>query len=230
MSRPFEAARRRFEMMQTLDGPYFSRIRPDAAQRQWFGRSQIQFGFAVREWPRALSYLAARIPDSARRWAVVLNLLDEHAGGDPTGFHTATFETFLRRLGIAEAELHRAQPGAAVGAFNSALVGLCLHEPIALAAAAAGMIELMFASISEQLADQVVAAGWIAREQLIHYDLHAALDVEHAEALFAIADADWRTAEGRRLVQRGIDLGGHLFDQLYRQLAVEGGSRQARCA
>ncbi len=217
---PFQTARRQFEALDTLAGPYFSGIDNRPATLAWFRETQIQFGFAVREWPRALSYLAARIPHSAERWPVVLNLLDEHGEGDASRFHSVTFKLFLSRLGVEPARIRRAVPGPAVDAFNTALVGTCFHEPVAVAASATGMIELMFSAISEQIADSVVDNNWVGAAQIVHYDLHAALDIEHAKALFGIVAEDWRTERGRAQVLRGIALGGHLFDRLYRDLAA----------
>ncbi len=237
MNHPIELAQVRFAALGTLEGPYFRFIEDEPAALAGFRRSQIQFLFAVRSFPRSLAYLAARIEDSAARLALVRNLWEEHGEGDPSGFHVLTFDAFLRRLGVDGAQIDAATPGPEVTAFNVALHGLAVAENLPVAASALGMIEFMFSSISARLAEVALARGWVERDRMIHYDLHSKLDVEHASELFEVVRSSWRTEEGRAEIARGIDLGGYLFDRLYEDLAREarratpaGTRREAICA
>lgn len=190
--------------------PYFSRL--NGMDRSDFGRGQGQFFYAVRYFARALAALLARQPDSASRQVLMHNLAEEHGwdeerGGDfrPGMAHDQTFQLFLSRLGV--------QPGPqgpAVRAFNLALYGACSSEPVPLAFACLGMIEYAFADISAFLGKAVVERGWMSSEQLVHYSLHAEIDKRHAAELFSVVEeAD------REEVQAGLELGWHIFSQLY---------------
>lgn len=219
MTDPIDLARTRFASLGTLDGPYFRFLEEEPSALAGFRRSQVQFFFAVRSFPRSLAYLAARIEESAARLALVRNLWEEHGEGEAGGFHVSTFDTFLRRLGVDPAEIESSEPGPEVTAFNVALHGLAHAEPVPTAAAALGMIEFMFSSISAALAKLALSKGWIEEGRMVHYDLHSALDVEHAAELFEVVRDAWATDAGRIQIARGIDLGGYLFDRLYVDLA-----------
>lgn len=218
-------ARQRFDDLGTLAGIYFRRVVEDPGALAYFRTTQTQFRFAVESFPRSLAFLAARIPGSASRLAVIRNLWEEHGEGSRSGFHVETFATFLARIGVEAEEIRESVPGPAVGAFNAALSGICVAEPVGLAAAALGMIEFMFSSISARIGRAAVANGWIAPGELVHYDLHAELDIEHAAELFETARIE---ASGEEDLRRGIDLGGHVFDALYRDLAREALAAAAR--
>lgn len=193
--------------------PYFARLRD--MERSQFVRGQSQFFYAVRFFARALAALLARQPDSAARQVLMHNLAEEHGwdeerGGDfqPGMAHDRTFETFLARLGGQVGP-----QGPAVLAFNLALYGACSSEPVPLAFACLGMIEYAFADISACIGEAVVQRGWVPSEQLVHYSLHAEIDKRHAAELFSVVE----TAD-REQVQQGLELGWHIFSQLYVEL------------
>lgn len=105
---------------------------------------------------------------------------------------------------------HGETEGAAVRAFNLALMGACQNEPPALAFACLAIIEYTFADISALIGKAVVERGWIAQSELVHYKLHAEIGKRHAAEFFAAIDmADVQT------MTAGLALGLHIFDQLY---------------
>jgi pyrroloquinoline-quinone synthase len=140
------------------------------------------------------------------------NLAEEH-GYCETGFrpeqaHDCTFRAFLASLGTEPAP-----EGPAVRAFNLALYGACALEAPQLGLAALAMIEYAFADISARIGATVVQRGWVPSDELVHYSLHAELDLQHSAELF-------ETVEGAaaELVEAGLALGWHIFAQLYRAL------------
>ena len=82
-----------------------------------------------------------------------------------------------------------------------------------------GMIERMFADISAFLGNAVVDRGWLSSDKLVHYTLHAELDIRHSDDFFNVLRPTWdRDNEDRYYIEQGLRLGAHCFDQLYRGL------------
>lgn len=219
----FQAARR-----PILENRYFTALRDDTMSREDFERSQRQFFFAVRYFSRPMAALMARMPDSASRQGLIHNLSEEHgfedeeptaAGFDPTVAHDLTFLAFLKTLGISGPEMAVEREGPGVRAFNTGLMGCSLMEPVEIAFATLGVIEYAFADICELIGRKVVDRGWIAREDLVHYKLHAQIDKRHAADFFTVVEGAWNGA-GKTKVEDGIILGLHLFNRLYEDLAT----------
>jgi pyrroloquinoline-quinone synthase len=82
------------------------------------------------------------------------------------------------------------------------------------------VIEYAFAELSAQIGRSVVARGWVAENALVHYALHAELDQRHAEEFFALVEDKWSDSAKRELIERGLALGAHIFDRLYRELSA----------
>jgi pyrroloquinoline-quinone synthase len=212
-SRLTEQARARLSGVFPLDRTYFQDLVTGRIPLAQFAAQQRQFRFAVGHFARPLAALLARIADPALRDRIVRNVWEEHGQGDPARWHDATFRHFLAKLGVPAGEIDADVPGVAVDAFNTALRGLTATEDVATAAAALGMIELMFSGISAAIARSVVDHGWLPGESLVHYTLHAELDIEHAGDLFAVA-----ATGSADLTGRGLALGQYLFDRLYEDL------------
>jgi pyrroloquinoline-quinone synthase len=205
--------------------PYLRDLRDGSLTREHFCATQRQFLFAVRFFSRPMAALMARLPDSSSRQALMHNLAeehgyDEHHGGFRAGMaHDHTFLAFLASLGVPREAALAESVGAPVRAFNLALHGACLSDTPAFAFAALGMIEYMFADISAIIGQAVVERGWIPRDQLVHYTLHAEIDRRHAADFFAAVEPEWRSGgaeagEGRA----GLEFGHHIFDRLYTEL------------
>ena len=81
-----------------------------------------------------------------------------------------------------------------------------------------GVIERAFASVSATIGRAVVERGWVPRERLIHYSLHAEIDVRHADEFFAVVEPAWEDEERRYFIDQGLQLGAYTLDRLYRDL------------
>lgn len=216
------------ERSQILKNRYFSALRDGSMKREDFVRSQRQFFFAVRYFSRPMAALMARMPDSASRQGLIHNLSEEHgfedeersvAGFDPTVAHDLTFLAFLKTLGVSDREMAAEQEGPGVRGFNVGLMGCCLMEPVEIAFAMLGVIEYAFADICELIGCKVVERGWIAREDLVHYKLHAQIDKRHAADFFSVVENAWNGV-GKTQVEAGIVLGLYFFNRLYEDLTI----------
>jgi pyrroloquinoline-quinone synthase len=197
---------------------YFARLRDGTMDRAAFLRSQRQFFFAVRFFSRPIAALISRLPDSARRIDLVHNLAEEQGDFLPEQAHDRTFAAFLQSLGTWPAEMEREEEGAAVQAFNHALLGVCLGGEVVTAFGCLGVIEYAFAEISALIGRAVVDCGWVADDDLVHYKLHAEIDQRHAAEFFAIIEPDFADPAKRRLITQGLALGHYLFARLYEDL------------
>lgn len=216
-----------------LENVYFSALRQGTLNRSVFVETQKQFFFAVGYFSRPMAALMARIPDSGARAALIHNLADEHGLADegehsrtfdPRLAHDRTFLRFLGTLGVASQDVSQAMERAPVRAFNTALMGTCVAEPIEVALGCLGIIEYVFADISACIGQEVVARGWVTSQQLVHYKLHAEIDKHHAAEFFQSAAEAWENgAAGRANVVSGIELGLYLFDRLYVDLYRDAG-------
>ena len=82
-----------------------------------------------------------------------------------------------------------------------------------------GIIERMFAEISEWIGRGIIANGWLSAKELVHYNLHAELDIKHSDDFFEVLAEPWsKGPEQQYLICQGLQMGGYAFDQLYRGL------------
>ncbi|MCB9598112.1 MAG: iron-containing redox enzyme family protein [Sandaracinaceae bacterium] len=196
--------------------PYFVWAWASSTSRAAFRHSQTGFRFAVAGWGQALAAVLARTPRLELRRGVARNLADE-VGASPELSHEASFERYLRALGATDAELGAPCP-IAVRAFSEATTNFALAHPYAAGAAALGIIEHVYIGISADIGALVTERGFAAPGSQDHYAVHEALDVEHARDLFELARPAWSDARGREEVALGLELGAHLFWQLYLDL------------
>lgn len=229
-----------------LSSPYFATLQNSEMSRFTFESTQQQFFYAVRFFSRAMAALAARIPDSTTRLPLIHNLAEEHgmaeddgapesgdiraedSAGDHHPFHPAlahdrTFLAFLERLRSASSATgHEHTERPAVRAFNLALWAACAIEHPSTAFACLGAIEYAFADISALIGNSIVERGWMSRDKLVHYKLHAEIDKRHAGDFFGVVVNDWADgAAGRHHVESGLSLGFYLFRRLYDDLLTE---------
>ncbi|RYD36490.1 MAG: iron-containing redox enzyme family protein [Verrucomicrobiaceae bacterium] len=205
---------------------WFTSLREDRMTRETFIRTQQQFFFAVRYFSRPMAALLARMPDSSSRQGLIHNLSEEHGFEDEDSprfdaavAHDLTFLAFMNSLGVSKVEMAAVREGPAVRAFNAGLMGACVMERTETAFACLGVIEYTFADICEMIGRKVVERGWIAKEDLVHYKLHAQIDKRHAADFFEVVEDAWNTGgTGRAAVEDGIGLGLYLFNRLYDDL------------
>ena len=207
------------------ENPYFMELAAGRLSLEAFRVSQEQFFFAVAFFSRPMAGLVARSPDYASRIDILHNVVEEHGDFHMASSHAATFQVFLASLGAEPARLKTLRPAPTVHAFNSVLYSACLLEELELGIACLGIIEYAFAELSARIGNGIVDRGWVTRENLVHYTLHAELDQRHAEEFFLLIEPKWGDTAKRELIERGLSLGAHVFDQLYRGLYRLGAER-----
>jgi pyrroloquinoline-quinone synthase len=201
------------------ENPYFATLVDGRMSLEAFRHSQEEFYFAVAFFSRPMAGLVARLPDYKSRVSILQNVVEEHGDFRPAAAHASTFGAFLQSLGSDVQRVRDSRPAPAVHAFNSALFSACVLDEIEIGIGCLGVIEYAFAELSARIGNSVVARGWVAREKLVHYALHAELDKRHADEFFALLDPKWDSPEKRELIERGLALGAHIFDRLYRELS-----------
>jgi pyrroloquinoline-quinone synthase len=201
-----------------LESPYFTALADGSMSKERFCATQEQFFFAVRFFPRPMAALISRIPDPAQRIDLLHNLVEEHGDFREDQFHQNTFRQFLASIGGHSPDLAGVRMQPAVHAFNSVLMSACASDELEVGASCLGIVERAFADISALIGKSVVMRGWVKSTELVHYALHAELDVRHAEEFFAVVEPQWADAARRLLIQQGLELGAFAFDQLYRSL------------
>lgn len=213
-----------------VSNPYFAALRDRQFAKQDFVETQIQFFMAVVFFNRPMAALAAKIPTPELRIEILRNVWEEHGEGNLAGIHSATFQEFLARLaGVTSDDVARRALWPEVRVFNTTLVGACVLDEYLVGAAVLGMIERMFCDISSMIGHAVVENGWLAREQMIHYNLHEKLDVKHSQDFFNVLKPAWNeTAENRYYIEQGLRMGATLFNDLYIGLYRARGRREFR--
>jgi len=208
-----------------LNNVYFQELRDGSMSRECFRRSQEQFFFAVRYFPRPMAALIARIGDPVLRLDILKNLVEEHGDFQEEEFHQNTFRAFLGAIGARDPQSQPVVMCPAAHAFNNTLMATCAADELEVGIGCLGIIEYAFASISAVIGRAVVDRGWVESGQLVHYGLHAELDVRHSQEFFAIVEPRWDDAGTRGNLQQGLELGAYAFDQLYRSLHVHGNAQ-----
>ena len=131
-----------------------------------------------------------------------------------------TFLTLLSRLnGITIADIQTRALWPEVRCFNTTIVGACVLDDYLVGSGMMGMIERMFVDISLWIGRGIVARGWLAPEQVIHYNVHEDLDVKHSKDFFDVLQPAWEeNVRNRYFIHQGLSLGAHIFNNLYKGL------------
>jgi pyrroloquinoline quinone (PQQ) biosynthesis protein C len=207
------------ERSAPLENPYFQSLRDGSMTREQFVETQIQFFHAVIFFSRPMAALVGRIPRPQMRLALLENLGDEHGGGRLTVCHENTFIELLSRLGVERSDVDSRAMWPEVRAFNMALLGTCALDDVYTGMAALGMVEDLFAGISAEIGQGIVARGWLKRDEIVHYTTHEGLDVAHAEGFYASLHEPYeRHPRWRYQIQQGLELGAYVFLRLYEDL------------
>ena len=201
-----------------LENPYLRALAHGDLTREAFQRTQAQFFFAVEFFSRPMAGLVARIPAPELRLDILHNVVEEHGEFDRARFHATTFQAFLTSIGFDPAQLETLELWPAVRAFNSVLTTACVHDELEVGVGCMGIIEHAFAGISAAIGKAVVARGWVAEADLVHYKLHEEIDERHAEEFFRVVEPLWDDPARRYFIVQGLELGAYIFDALYRDL------------
>ncbi len=206
------------ERGRAMENPYFAALRDGTFSREDFVETQIQFLFAVVFFSRPMMVLAARLPRNEMRVGLLENVHDEHGDGNLTTSHERTFLELLSRLGVEPAEIEKRPLWPEVRAFNTTLTGLSLMDDPRTGLAALGMIEDLFSGISGELGASILARGWLAEGEIVHYATHEELDQEHAEDFYKPLYPEFDHPVAGYQIEQGLELGAYIFLRMYRDL------------
>src|SRR5262249_50270226 len=142
----------------------------------------------------------------------------EHGEFDRRSFHHTTFQEFLRRLGSDVAALKETAVWPELRAFNSVLISSCVLDELEVGVDCMGIIEDAFGRISSLIGRAVIERGWLRKEQMVHYALHAKIDARHAAEFYAVVEPRWADPSRRYYILQGLELGAHIFNRLYSEL------------
>ena len=135
-------------------------------------------------------------------------------------FHEETFRRFLSSIG-STADLDSLGLHPALRAFNAVLTASCVLDEMEVGIGCMGIIEYAFSGISALIGKSVVDRGWVKKDKLVHYSLHAKVDPRHAEEFFAVVEPRWADPARRYYIEQGLALGAYVFDRLYRDLHAD---------
>ncbi|HZN03641.1 MAG TPA: iron-containing redox enzyme family protein [Candidatus Polarisedimenticolia bacterium] len=202
-----------------LRNPYLTALSAGTMSREAFRLTQEQFFFAVTFFPRPMAALVGRIEDPAARLDILHNLVEEHGEFDPRAFHHNTFQEFLSRLGSDVSSLQGTSVWPELRAFNSVLIAACVLDELEVGVGCMGIIEHAFAGISAAIGQAVVDRGWLTEDRLVHYRLHAEIDIRHSEEFYAVVEPLWSDEARRYYIVQGLELGAYAFRRLYTDLS-----------
>jgi pyrroloquinoline-quinone synthase len=203
--------------MQRIRPPeiaYVRRVLVGSLSRDDFVRTQVQFLFAVEPYGNYLAMLAARCESPEARRVLEQNVRDEHGAGDPDDAHGATFRALLGNLGVTAAQIDASTRWPCVDAFNAGVREACTTAPEPSGIATIAAIEDLFATVSSELGRGIIVRGWLAREDVVHYDAHQQLDRIHADALYSVLDPNDQSVAGG--LAHGVTLMVDLYAGLLR--------------
>ena len=170
--------------------PYFRALKTGSMSLAQFRRSQEQFFWAVSFFSRPMAAMVARIPDARARLDILHNVVEEHGDFSRDAFHEETFRRFLSTIG-STADLDSLGLHPALRAFNAVLTASCVLDEMEVGIGCMGIIEYAFSGISALIGKSVVDRGWVKKDKLVHYSLHAKIDPRHAEEFFAVVEPRW---------------------------------------
>ena len=202
---------------------FFESLNDGTMSLNEFIETQKQFYYAVSFFSRPMTALMARFPNPGSRLSILENVVEEHGGFNKTAFHESTFRDFLKSLNVNLDDLEELELWPELRAFNSALMTACVFDEVEVGVCCMGAIEYMFATISAQIGQAVVARGWCKAENLKHYKLHAKIDLQHAADFFRIVEPSWADKDKNYFIKQGINMGVYIFDRLYKDLCASSG-------
>lgn len=179
-----------------------------------FVRTQVQFFFAVEAYPQFLSQLAARSKSPGAKKVLEENVRDESGAGNSAQSHAATFRALLDKMGVTAAETDATPKWACVEAFNAGVKEACTVAPEETGLATVAAVEDLFTRISRDLGGAIVDRGWLAKEEVVHYNVKDELDRVHADALYGQLEQTKGEAATKN-IEQGLQAGVKLMTDLY---------------
>lgn len=146
------------------------------ATRDEFLQSQTPFYHAVNAFPLMLLKMATKIDHSHQRLLLMENIWEEHGQGDPSKFHTSSFQSHLEALGMTKGTELLHNPFIDAWIENTLAI-----ESIAEIGSYLAGIEYIYAVISESIAEHLTTYDLLCEQA--HYKKHSVLDWEHGEEL-----------------------------------------------
>ena len=202
-----------------MQNMYMHALQEKTFELEDFLETQIQFYFAVCFFSRPMAVTAARIPSTELRKKIVLNVFEEHGEGNEEEFHERTFLTLLARLGVTAKEVENRVLWPEIRSFNTFLSGVSTLDHHLVSVGTFGIIERMFADFSAIIGNSIVENGWLEQEKLIHYTLHSALDIKHADDFFEVLQPGWQSSKANKyFITQGLLTGAYVFNELYEGL------------
>lgn len=202
-----------------FNGPFFETLRSGKMSLDNFKKTQIDFFYAVDFFSKPMAALIARLDQHDQRIDILHNIVEEHGDFNASYYHSETFRQFLKSLGLDPYKvLENNKTSPAVDAFNTALMGAVYSKDPLAGIGCIGIIEYAFAEISATIGNCVIDRGWVNRKELVHYGVHAELDKTHAEDFFILLEPFVNNPQAKDIIDSGLKLGAHIFNELYRQL------------
>lgn len=194
--------------------PYVKDTVEGSLSQHDFVQTQVQFFFAVEAYPHFLSVLAARSKAPGARHVLEENVKDEVGAENAAHSHVATFRGLLEKLGVTAAETDGTPRWPCVNAFNDGVREACTSAPEESGLATVAAIEDLFTTISRDLGNAIVDRGWLAREEVVHYNVHQKLDRVHADALYGELERSNGPGTAPN-IEQGLRTGVSLMTDLY---------------
>lgn len=176
----------------------------------------------VLVFPRFLSAMITRIDDYKLRMDLVENLFEEHGRMKVDKVHSETYVTFLNKLGIENAKIHKSRPGLPSIVYTRGVLQLCLQENILEGLAALAIIEEIVARVSISTGKFARNYGNRDKGHVDHFSDHEVLDLAHSREIYQLVAL---YAESQRMriseeemeqsIRLGLKLGCYYQKRLY---------------
>ncbi|MEV0115309.1 iron-containing redox enzyme family protein [Streptomyces sp. NPDC050844] len=219
MSWYIECNQRTVDDTGLLESPFFRALSDGSMTLEQFRASQEQFYFIIPWFGPSMGYLLGRLPIAERSMGVLANIHDEHGNGRLDAAHHVIFTDFVTSL-QGESFTPRAgdDGGPAAHTWVNVVRAVCMFDPLPTAFGFMGSIEYTYGLIASAVYDGVVGRGWSSPHGLRHHLLHKEVEEEHAEAFYKeVGAGDQDRIQG----EQGIQLGVHIFDQLFRSFYTQ---------
>lgn len=193
---------------------YFSALGYEKFKKEDFIETQIQFYFVVKFFPKFLSEVIPKLPESALKLSIIENFYYDHNSNVPEN----KFLYFLNNLGVSEEDVEKRVLWPETRMFIMSLLGTCALDMVLVSCATLGVIEYMFLQVSKIIEGAVVKLGWLDVNKTGFYINHEKLDQRHAQELFNIVLKSWNDPENQYYVKQGLELGAYSFNLLFNEL------------
>jgi pyrroloquinoline-quinone synthase len=187
-----------------LSHPFLDRCATEMTveRARLFARHYYQYS---KDFYRLMAGLISVIPDEVTREPLLLNLFQGGGSDDLTMTHPALFRVFQRALGLTPEEVDNTVPIAEICAYNAVAwmivrEGHWLEALAATSVAAENPIPRFFTPIVKGLR----SLGIFKDPDLIFFDAHIVLDIEHYAKAKAVLVPWATTAENQAHMRRGI--------------------------